>query len=114
MPLTVAVKTAGIGGATHRTVVRAITGFAGRTHHKDLSDRDLAHCLICCESLSCTSASGDSTDGRFGNPLDEGDEKGTPGESRGRKAAGPKRRLFEAHRHASRAAERTIQEELPC
>jgi len=53
-------------------------------------------------------------DGRSVTLLKRGDEKGTPGESRGRKAAGPKRMLVEAHRHASRAAERTTQEELPC
>lgn len=113
MPLILAVKTAEIGGVAHAAVVRNITRFARRTHRRHLYDSDLAHCFICYDHLACESVSGESKNGRFSNPLDEGDEKGTPGESRGRKAAGPKRGLIRAHRRASRAAERTNQEELP-
>jgi len=114
VPLILAVKTAEIGGAAHVALVRNITRFARRTHHKHLYDSDLAHCRICYDLVFYESVSGESKNGRFSIPLDEGDEKGTPGESRGRKAAGPKRWLIQPHRHASRAAERTIQEELPC
>lgn len=88
----------------HRTLVTDITSKS--PHHRNLlRDGDLAHCFVWCSALRFASLAGDSQHGRVGNSLDEGQEKSTPGENRGRKAAGPKRAPVGVHRDASRAAE---------
>ena len=88
----------------HRASVTDITQ-ASESHRKVLRDGDLAHCFAWHTALGFASLVGHSQHGRVGNSLDEGQENSTPGESRGRKAAGPKRAPVGVRRYASRAAE---------
>ena len=92
MPHAAPVGTTRRGDATHSSAVTALTQGSApkRTHLKNIRDSDLAHCPGCYRAVTCASVGVMQTDGSCSNPLDEGDEKGTPGESRGRKAAGPK------------------------
>ena len=88
----------------HRKTVRDITPAPTRCRNV-LRDGDLAHCFVCHSALRSASSAEYSQHGRVGNSLDEGQEKSTPGENRGRKAAGPRRTPVWVYRDASRAAE---------
>ena len=96
--------TVAVGEVGHKTAVREVTRASARRRNV-LRDGDLAHCFVWPTALRSASLAGDSRHGRVGNSLDEGQEKSTPGENRGRKAAGPKRAPVGVRRYASRAAE---------